>query len=43
MTSDYNLSENTYLGLGYYHFIGPRLSEYGSNPDTFYASLRYYF
>lgn len=43
VTSDYNLSENTYLGLGYYHFIGPGLSEYGSNPDTFYASLRYYF
>lgn len=43
LTSDYNLSENTYLGFGYYHFLGPGLSEYGSNPDTFYASLRYYF
>ena len=39
----WNASENAYIDLGYYHFLGSRLSEYGSDPDTFYASVRYYF
>ena len=39
----YNVSENAYIDLGYYHFLGGSLTEYGSNPDTLYASLRYYF
>jgi hypothetical protein len=51
---DYSLSDNLYLGSGYYHFSGedlyieargfPQLgSEYGSNPDSIFISLRYYF
>jgi len=51
---DYGLSDNLYLGLGYYHFSGddfiigstglPELgSEYGSSPDSIFVSLRYYF
>lgn len=39
----YNVSENAYLDLGYYHFLGKRISEYGADPDTLYAALRYYF
>ncbi|HKI73971.1 MAG TPA: hypothetical protein VJ998_04985 [Pseudomonadales bacterium] len=38
-----NITENAYVDLGYYHFLGNRLSEYGADPDTLYASIRYYF
>ncbi|XOV88928.1 MAG: hypothetical protein ACFHX7_03350 [Pseudomonadota bacterium] len=47
-----NASQNVYLDLGYYHFLGRQFtqdnppvpgSEYGSSPDTLYASVRYYF
>ncbi|HIG44090.1 MAG: hypothetical protein ABGY96_20710 [bacterium] len=51
---DYGLSDNLYLGLGYYHFSGDDLiigsrglpelgSEYGSNPDSIFVNLKYYF
>ena len=51
---DYSLSDNLYFGAGYYHFSGkdsftsnagiPQVgSEYGSNPDSVFISLRYYF
>lgn len=53
VTAQYNLAENVYADFGYYHFRGDDLSlvagmpllesEYGTNPDTLYASLRYYF
>ncbi len=47
-----NASQNTYIDFGYYHFLGRHLtavnppipgSEYGSSPNTLYASFRYYF
>jgi len=56
--ADYSLSDNLYLGVGYYHFSGDDFqlsnqdqtqngfqlgSEYGGNPDSIFASLRYYF
>ena len=54
MTAEYNLAENLYMDFGIYRFIGDDLSvdaagmpvfgsEYGSNPDTLYTSLRWYF
>ena len=58
INGDYSLSDNLYMGMGYYHFAGDELkfladlpseqqlqfgSEYGSNPDSLYISLRYYF
>lgn len=58
LNGDYSLSDNLYLGMGYYHFAGDELdffanlpatqqlqfgSEYGSNPDSFFVNLRYYF
>lgn len=58
LNADYSLSDNLYLGLGYYHFAGDDISfstqrpvgqqfqfdsEYGGNPDSLFASLRYYF
>ncbi len=58
VSGDYSLSDNLYLGMGYYHFLGDELefgsaqpssqkvnfgSEYGSNPNSLYFSLRYYF
>lgn len=43
VSSAYNVSENAYIDFGIYHFMGARQSEYGSDPDTLYASLRYYF
>ena len=58
MNAEYSLSDNWYMGLGYYHFIGEDFnfsneipndalfefgSEYGSNPDSIFVSLRYYF
>ena len=54
VVSEYNVAENIYLDLGVYHFVGENLtvdalgrpqfkSEYGPNPDTLYASIRWYF
>ncbi|NKB33261.1 MAG: hypothetical protein GKR91_09195 [Pseudomonadales bacterium] len=58
VNGDYSLSDNLYMGMGYYHFAGDDLdffanlppqqqlqlgSEYGSNPDSLYISIRYYF
>ncbi len=54
LSAEYNVAENFYMDFGYYHFAGDDLflsppgtpvlgSEYGTNPDTLYASLRYYF
>lgn len=54
VSGEFNFAENFYMDLGYYHFTGddldvspiglPRIrSEYGLNPDTVYASIRYYF
>ncbi len=53
-TAEYNLAENFYTDIGYYHFLGDEItlvtpdipvlqSEYGTNPDVVYASLRFYF
>lgn len=54
LAAEYNVAENFYMDLGYYHFSGDDLtvspagvpvleSEYGPNPDTAYLSIRYYF
>jgi len=54
LTAQYNLAENFYTDVGYYHFLGDKItlvapgiptlrSEYGTNPDVIYASLRFYF
>lgn len=54
VTAQYNVAENFYMDFGYYHFRGDELrqgepgvpvleSEYGTNPDTIFASVRYYF
>lgn len=58
INGDYSLSDNLYMGAGYYHFTGDELdffadlppqqqfqfgSEYGSNPNSFYINVRYYF
>lgn len=58
INGDYSLSDNLYMGMGYYHFAGDELdflaslpsqqqiqfgSEYGSNPDSLYINIRYYF
>ena len=54
VSAEYNIAENFYMDFGYYHFSGdefsltetglPQLdSEYGSNPSTLFASIRYYF
>lgn len=50
----YNVTEDLYIGFGYYHFSGKELSltttgmpllnsEYGSNPDNLFVSISYYF
>lgn len=50
----FNVAENFYMDFGIYHFRGDDLdisplgfpelrSEYGTNPDMFYTSIRYYF
>ncbi|MAS59395.1 MAG: hypothetical protein CMD42_06780 [Gammaproteobacteria bacterium] len=50
-----HLTDDLYLDLGYYRFLGDKklvfseknvavpTSEYGLNPDMAYISLRYYF
>ena len=54
VTLSYNVKEDLYLGAGYYHFSGSKLtlsplgnpvlnSEYGSNPDNLFVSINYYF
>ncbi len=54
LSAEYNLAENFYMDFGYYRFSGDDIalgtnnspqfqSEYGSNPDTAYISLRFYF
>lgn len=41
---DYNLSENSYLGLGTYSGFGNKSkSEFGRYGKVYYSSLRYYF
>lgn len=51
---DYNVKEDLYIGFGYYHFRGEKLSltnagtpllnsEYGSNPNNLFVSISYYF
>ncbi|MFT7218481.1 MAG: hypothetical protein ACI8Z1_000090 [Candidatus Azotimanducaceae bacterium] len=53
-SAEYNVAKNLYMDFGVYHFSGKDLtvqpagnidlgSEYGTNPDTLYTSLRYYF
>ena len=53
-TAEYNIAENLYMDFGYYHFSGDNLnllpgggldlgSEYGTNPNTAFTSIRYYF
>ena len=54
LSAEYNIAQNFYMDFGYYHFFGDDFSltedqlpefnsEYGPNPDTFFASIRYYF
>lgn len=53
ITAEFNVAENFYMDFGYYHFTGDDLtsspasvslgSEYGTNPDTLFTSLRFYF
>jgi len=54
VSAEYNIAENFYVDVGLYVFSGQGLSleggqtlalgsEYGGNPNTFYASLRWYF
>ncbi|MFP6808779.1 MAG: hypothetical protein VB957_16615 [Pseudomonadales bacterium] len=54
ISAEYYLAENFYMDFGYYHFEGDELttlvpgiprfqSEYGTNPDVLYASIRFYF
>ena len=54
LSAAHNVAENFYMDYGIYLFSGDDLdisplgapmlgSEYGSNPDMFYTSLRYYF
>ncbi len=54
VTAEYNVAENFYMDFGIYVFTGDDLtvspmglpvfeSEYGANPNTFYASIRWYF
>lgn len=54
MATSYNASENTYIDVGYYHFLGDAVvtatdleitqgSEYGIFPRSLYVSLRWYF
>ncbi len=40
---DYNLTENSYLGLGTYLGIGNPISEFRNFGSTWYSSIRYYF
>lgn len=53
-SAQYNIAEDFYVDFGYYHFVGDNLqvlgsgsidlgSEYGTNPNTLYTSIRYYF
>ncbi len=50
----YNVAEDFYMDFGYYHFVGDEIStlpdgipelgsEYGTNPNVLYASIRFYF
>ncbi len=54
LAATWNARDNLYADFGLYHFTGKKLttnnaglpflrSEYGTNPDMLYASLRYYF
>ena len=54
LSAEYNVAENVYMDFGFYHFFGDEItgtvsgtpvlhSEYGTNPDTIYTSLRFYF
>ncbi len=54
LSAEYNVMGDLYMDFGFYHFLGDELtvvapgipllrSEYGTNPDTIYASLRFYF
>lgn len=40
---DYNLTENSYLGMGIYLGLGPKNSEFKNFGTTYYSSIRYYF
>lgn len=54
VSAQYNVAQNFYMDVGYYHFRGEELtearpgvpvlgSEYGTNPDTLFASIKFYF
>ena len=53
LNAEYSLSDNTYLGAGYYQFNGDDVSltttgidlesEYGNSPNILFLNLRYYF
>lgn len=54
INAEYNIADDVYINLGYYHFSGDEIiidplgrpefqSEYGPNPNIFYAAIRYYF
>ncbi|MDZ7685921.1 MAG: hypothetical protein U5O39_13695 [Gammaproteobacteria bacterium] len=42
-TATWNAMQNLYIDLGVYAFTGDAQSEFGSNPETLYASVRFYF
>lgn len=54
LSAEFNAAENVYADFGYYHFRGEPVresfsgtpvlaSEYGTNPDILFVSLKYYF
>jgi hypothetical protein len=54
LSAEYNVLEDFYMDFGFYHFFGDEItilvpgvpllgSEYGTNPDVIYASIRFYF
>ncbi len=43
MSASWSVSQNLYADFGVYAFSGDEGTEYGGNPLTGYASLRYYF
>ena len=43
MTASWNATQNIYVDVGLYGFTGDDGTEYGDNPQTLFASIRYYF
>ncbi len=43
VTASWNATQNIYVDVGLYGFTGDDGTEYGDNPQTLFASIRYYF